>query len=105
VVVAQPRASPSVQKVFVPCGQEIRQFRQQIRQLGQKAGAVSEFMVSDGPNSRTLETLTICRLHDSLNGMDAIALLLRLVAKDRTGHQRDKQIRIPNQFSLKAKQP
>jgi hypothetical protein len=98
VVVAQPRASPSVQKLFVPCGQEIRQ-------LGQKAGAVSEFMVSDGPNSRTLETLTICRLHDSLNGMDAIALLLRLVAKDRTGHQRDKQIRIPNQFSLKAKQP
>jgi hypothetical protein len=54
VVVAQPRASPSVQKLFVPCGQEIRQ-------LGQKAGAVSEFMVSDRPNSKGLETLTICR--------------------------------------------
>jgi hypothetical protein len=93
--------SPSVQKVFVPFGQEIRQFRQQIRQLGQKAGTVAEFMISDRPNSKSLLAICCCLFERQGRNRAAVAV----DCDEWLGRQRNKQIRIPNQFSPKAQQP
>jgi hypothetical protein len=100
VVAAMPRCDLSFKSLlFKICVRtKIRQFRQRIRQFGQKAGAVSKFMMSDGPTSKGLECICHCLLERQGHNRAVVAVCLRTMGQGTRGINK---IRTPNRFSPK----